>query len=145
MNRIKCTWTKFWGETFTVKQIKRDMMTNIINEPRDDKTNKMTVRPAKTKISLGICPVWSESLLSTGRKLGSLATHWAHSEDSDQTGRMPQAEPSLRWAHMPFCWFCHDVAQMHRTFNTGYKRKLSFCCWSCQHSVIDRDNKIGMF
>ena len=46
------------------------------------------VRPAKTLISLGIRPVWSESSLSALRKLGSLATHWAHSEDSDQTGRM---------------------------------------------------------
>ena len=44
-------------------------------EPPHDKTNKMTVRPAKTQISLGICPVWSESSLSAWRKLGSLATH----------------------------------------------------------------------
>ena len=44
-------------------------------EPRHDKTNKVTVRPAKTQISLGICPVWSESPLSAWRKLGSLATH----------------------------------------------------------------------
>ena len=49
----------------------------------------MTVRPTKTQISLGIRPVWSESSLSAWRKLGSLATHWAHNEDSDQTGRMP--------------------------------------------------------
>ena len=28
-----------------------------INEPPYDKTNKMTVRPAKDHISLGICPV----------------------------------------------------------------------------------------
>ena len=34
-----------------------------------------------------------QSSLSVWRKLGSLATHWAHSEDSDQTGRMP----SLIW------------------------------------------------
>ena len=32
------------------------------------------------------CPGWSESW----RNLGSLATHWAHTEDSDQTGRMPR-------------------------------------------------------
>ena len=57
---------------------------------QSDKTNKMAVRPAKTQISLGIRPVWSESLLSAWRQLGSLATHWAHSEDSDQTGRMPR-------------------------------------------------------
>ena len=49
----------------------------------------MSVRPAKTQISLGIRPVWSGSSLSTWRKLGSLATHWANSEDSDQTERMP--------------------------------------------------------
>ena len=54
------------------------------------KRTKRHVRPAKTQISLGIRPVWSESSLSAWRKLGSLATHWAHSEDSDQTGRMPR-------------------------------------------------------
>ena len=59
-------------------------------EPRHDKTNKMNVRPAKTQVSQGIRPVWSESSLSAWRKLGSLPTHWAHSEDSDQTGRMPR-------------------------------------------------------
>ena len=50
----------------------------------------MSVRPAKTQISLGMRQVWSESSLSAWRKLGSLATHWAHSEDPDQTGRMPR-------------------------------------------------------
>ena len=50
----------------------------------------MIVRPAKTQISLDIRPVWSESSLSARRKRGSLAIHWAHSEDSDQTGRMPR-------------------------------------------------------
>ena len=59
-------------------------------EPIHDKTNNVVVRPAKTQISLGICPVWSESSLSAWRKLGSLATHWAYSEDPDQTGRMPR-------------------------------------------------------
>ena len=57
-------------------------------EPPHDKTNKVSVRLAKTQISLGIRPVWSESSLFARRKFGSLATHWAHSEDSDQTGRM---------------------------------------------------------
>ena len=36
----------------------------------------------------------SESSLSAWRKLGSLATHWAHSEDSGQTGWMSR----LIWA-----------------------------------------------
>ena len=76
-----------------------DVISNFINhascsvkqyEPPHHKTNKMTMRPAKTQISLGITPVWSES---------SLCTQWvakdpnflhADSKDSDQTGRMPR-------------------------------------------------------
>ena len=38
-------------------------MENVI-EPHRDKTNNVAVRPAKTQISLGIRPVWSESSLS---------------------------------------------------------------------------------
>ena len=62
----------------------------MLYEPWHNKTNKVSVRPAKTQISLGIRPVWSESSLYAWRKLGSLATHLAHSEDSDQAGRMPR-------------------------------------------------------
>ena len=69
---------------------------NFINEPHRDKTNKMIVRPAKTQISLCIRPVWSESSPSAWRKLWCLATHWAHSEDSDQTGRTGWM-PRLIW------------------------------------------------
>ena len=57
---------------------------------RMTKPTKLLVRPAKTQISLDISPVWSESLLSAWRKLGSLATHWTHSQKSDQTRQMPR-------------------------------------------------------
>ena len=73
------------------------------------KPTKWHVRPAKTQISLCIRPVWSESSLSAWRELGCSATHWAHSEDwSDWADA--QADLSLRWAHMPFCWFSHEAA-----------------------------------
>ena len=58
-------------------------------EPPHDKTNYMAVHPAKTQISLGIRPVWSESSLSAWRKVGTLATHWTHSEGSE----MSEIEP----------------------------------------------------
>ena len=51
---------------------------------------KWHVRLAKTQISLDTRPVWSEYSLSAWRNIESLATHWAHSEDSDQNGRMPR-------------------------------------------------------
>ena len=64
----------------------------------------MSVHQAKTRISLGIRPVWSGSSLSAWRKLGSLATHWVYSEDwSDWADA--QADLSLRWAHNHFVGF----------------------------------------
>ena len=62
----------------------------ITFETPHEKTNKVAVCPAKTQISLGIRPVWSGSSLSAWRKLGPLASPWAPSEDSDQTGWMPR-------------------------------------------------------
>ena len=75
------------------------------------KPAKWNVRPGKTKISLGICPVWSQSLLSAWRNLRSIATHWAHCEDSDQTGGCPGWSESSPGAHS-FCWFCHAGAHI---------------------------------
>ena len=49
----------------------------------------MTVRPAKTQISLGIRPVWSESSLCAQRVAKDPKFLHADSEDADQTGQMP--------------------------------------------------------
>ena len=54
-------------------------------EPRYDKTNKMSVRSAKTQISLGIRPVWSESSLCAQWVAKDPSFLHADSEDSDQT------------------------------------------------------------
>ena len=59
-------------------------------ERRHDKNNKVTVRPAKTQISLGIRPVWSESSLCAQCVGKDPSFLHADSEDSDQTGRMPR-------------------------------------------------------
>ena len=75
------------------------------------KSTKWPVHPEKTLISLSIHPVWSVSSLFAWRKLGSLATHWVHSEDwSDWADA--QADLSLRWAHRSFCLFCLAAAQI---------------------------------
>ena len=63
---------------------------NFITELRHDKTNKVSVCPAKTQISLGICPVWSESSLWAQWVAKDPRFLYADSEDSDQTGRMPR-------------------------------------------------------
>ena len=72
----------------------------------------MTGCPAKTQISLGICPVWSESSLCAQWVAKDPSFLHADSEDwSDWADA--QADLSLRWANMPFCWFCHDVAHIN--------------------------------
>ena len=56
------------------------------HEPPHDKTNKMTVRPGKTQISLGICPVFAGcSVDSLGPELSScwqrrLWSDWADAQ-----------------------------------------------------------------
>ena len=72
---------------------------------------KWHVHPAKTQISLCIHTVWSESLLCAQwvakdpRFLHADSEHWSDWADA-------QADPSLRWAHRSFCWFCHSAAQL---------------------------------
>ena len=79
----------------------------IIELPHD-KTNIMTVHPAR--LSLGIRLVWSECRCTQWVANDPSFLH-ADSEDwSDWMGA--QADLSLRWAHMPFCWFCHEAAHI---------------------------------
>ena len=81
------------------------------NKPQHDKTNKWLVRQAKTQISLGIRPVWTETSPPAWGKLGSFATHWAKAKTLIRLGGCPGwSESSL--AHMSFCWFCHAAAQI---------------------------------
>ena len=103
-----------------------------IYQPRHDKTNKVAVRLAKTQISLGIHPVWSESSLSAWRSLGSSTTHWVHSEDSDQTGQMPR----LIWVFTGRTLIvlvlscCGSYMIMTRCLRMGEGYRLSATCWN---------------
>ena len=45
------------GDIIQDRQKNVNSIQSMINEPRHDKPNKMSVRPAKTQISLGIRPV----------------------------------------------------------------------------------------
>ena len=113
-------------------------ISQIINEPLRDKTNKM--RPAKTQIILGIRPVWSESSLYAQCVAKEPSFLHADSKDSDQTGRMPRPRPV--WSEFslgakPHCWFCHQAAhflnvspkeknwqQFHRLQKSGYASEI---------------------
>ena len=78
------------GELYVEHSVCMAHSQHVLNEPPRDKTNKVTVRPAKTPISLGIRKVWSESSLCAQWVAKDHSFLLADSEDSDQTGRMPR-------------------------------------------------------
>ena len=89
----------FFISVHTWSEIKRKTTSNLACfiylpnktfEPPHDKTNTTTVCPARTQISLGIRPVWSESSLCAQWVAKDPRFRYADSEVSDQTGRMPR-------------------------------------------------------
>ena len=93
------------------------------NEPPHDKTNKMTLRPAKIQISLGISPLWSESSLCAQWVAKDPRFLHADSEDSDQTGRMPR----LIWVFAGRT--CHFVGFVTRRIIFALQFRVHRCCF----------------
>ena len=84
-------------------------MSRLVTKP-----TKWSMCPAKTQISLGIHPVWSESLLWVAKDLSFLH---ADSEDSDQTGQMPRLSWVFAGRICHFVGFCHEAARMVSCYN----------------------------
>ena len=90
------------------------------------KPTKWHVRPAKTQISLGIRPVWSESSLYAQWVDKDLSFLHADSEDSDQTGRLPR----LIWVFAGCT--CHFVVFVMRWLNCLHVSFIPhIICLSC--------------
>ena len=77
------------------------------------------------------------------KKLGSLATHWAYSEDSDQTGRMPRLIWVFAWcSHVVsyvmsrLIWHCGGLSYLlhfHHAYSESFPStvcKLFDCCYT---------------
>ena len=103
--QINLTRLSVTGHCYTSAYLKTE------DEPRHAKTNKMSVRPAKTQISLGIRPVWSESLLCAQCGQRILWSDWADT----------QADLSLRLAQTHFVGF---VISRLRYFQKVSEKKL---------------------
>ena len=86
---------------------------------RMTKPTKWHVRPAKTQISLGVRPVWSESLLCAQWVAKDPSFLNADSEDWSDWAKA-KADLSLHWAHMPFCWICHALVLKSVNFWLSY-------------------------
>ena len=80
-------------------------MSHLVTKPKN-----WHVLPAKTQISLGICPVWSESSLCAQCVAKDPSFLLADNEDSDQTWRMPR----LIWVYAGRT--CHFVGFVMRRY-----------------------------
>ena len=80
----------------------------ILMSRRMTKPTKWSVRPAKTQISLGIRPVWSESSLCAQWVAEDPSFLHVNSKDSDQTGRMLRLIRVFtgRTGHFILSWGC---------------------------------------
>ena len=63
---------------------------NVWKQMSRDMTKPTKWLCAQRRLRSAWAPSLMKSSLSAWRKLGSLATYWAYSEGSDQTGRMPR-------------------------------------------------------
>ena len=66
------------------------MVTGYEYKPLQEKTNKLTFAPSEDSDQSGHPLSLIRFLTVRMKNLGSSATHLAHSEDSDQTGRIPR-------------------------------------------------------
>ena len=102
----------------------------VIPGNREQRNSSAAARQNK---QIDVCAwqgLWStqsdQSLLSTRRNLGSLATHWGHSEDSDQNGQnsdQTRKMPRLIWVFpvSAFCWFVLLQLRWFRMFHNRPK------------------------
>ena len=85
--------------------------------------NCLMTKPTKWLWAQQRLCVWSGSLLSA--QLVAKDPSFLHVDSEDWSDWADaQADPSLHWAHMPFCWFCHEAAH------------LSKVCFSRQNTIL---------
>ena len=108
---------------FTGDEKYHNLMTCGSNEPRHDKTNKLSVLP--TTISLSIRPVLSETLLCVQWVAKDPSFLHADSKDSDQTGRMPRLICVFAGRTAMLLIFSWDSSNI---LNQNIVRRCFWCC-----------------
>ena len=121
----RLTWV-FAGRTLTLLVLSccGSFYYNKVSEKQVGMTKptKWSVRPAKIQISLGIRPVWSESLLCAQWVAKDPSFPHADREDLIRLGGCPGWSKSLVGAQS-FCWFCHEMAHLMMIW-------VNFLCFS---------------
>ena len=114
-------------------------------EPRHDKTNTVSVRPAKTQISLGICPVWS--VFAVRKKKDSVLSYpliaqrrlWSDWADA-------KADLSLRWAHTHFVGFVMRrlICNFRSRHEQGHHNSTCSLWWPSSVQQFNTSSKVSI-
>ena len=103
------------------------MLCHLIFESPHDKTNKMICAPSEDsdqpRHPPSLIRVFAVHMKKAWVLSYPLRSYWANA----------QADLSLRWAHMPFCWFCHEAAH----FSLECSRALP-AAWALRVDTTDR-------
>ena len=104
--------------------------------PPYDKTNKWHVRPAKTDL-----PGYPPSLIRVFTV--RMKKDWVLSYPLSAQRRLmdPQAVLILFRAHVPFCWFCREMAHYHfisYSYISRHTRKWTICLFIFWFVVVRR-------
>ena len=112
------------------------------------------------ELSLSYEKIWAASWQNQQNDLCAkqrLRSAWA-SAQSDQSLRCQYEESlgpwlpidctaSLRWAHMPFCWFCHEAAQIMSVYHIIADRTFEPCfasgCCKMMNDHFPQNNFTG--
>ena len=126
------------------------------------KPTKWSMCPGKTQISLGICPVWSESSQCTQLVAEDPVFLHADNEDSDQTGQMPRliwvfagrtghfvgfVMRQLKWGNILLSLFHPCSVSIPSMFYLCSIHIFSSnrCCWAIRlHGILCSKAVIGM-
>ena len=115
---------------YTLKISLKNMysLLSTCNEPPHDKTNKMACAPSEDSDQPGHPHSLIRFFTVCMKKHWFLSYLLSHSKDSDQTGHRKPRLICLHWAHMPFCWFWHEAAQI---------LSPHYCCVACVRQVTE--------
>ena len=100
-----CIRSKQIAEHLCLHMVRTKFLRTDPFESCHDKPNNLIVRSAKTQISIGISPVWSESSLYDDWVTEDPSFLHADSKDSDQTELMPRLIGVFSWRTVTFLVF----------------------------------------
>ena len=127
-SELESKWTYIaWNETVFMYEVSKAMewRSIIYLNHSMTKPTKWHMHPAKTQISLGIHPDWSESSLCAQWEAKDSRFFHADSKDSDQTGWMPR----LIWV---FAWHtCHFFGFVMHRLNSFKMNIINTCSFLC--------------